>query len=565
MTSNRPTNYLFVGLTLATAAFVALLPKPGKPTAQSVAAKADGGTGSPTEAQPSRETAFDSPLKPFYDFLGLQTPLPPSPETAAKRYTLEREQGKLAIVEKWDKPDNRAGDPLYSWPNEKHLKGYSFRFLIASVPDPVSSGFAYRFDQLIEALQRALAADNLVIDQAWLPWRRANGLGKSATSLQEKHPGVILFRTAPDQTAANARPQKQRLLALLLVGETATTGVNQTAFRNAVRIIRNCQAHKEEGNRARVIGPYFSGSSVSLRRALENACDETNWRGVADPPVKVVCGSAAAFDVKWFCEGWAKNGKQRAFETTILPDKLVLRHLWSYLDNPIQSGALPPASPTPTVVLYEGSTERGQRNRQNNPEKDTMIWVPFPFHISQLRAAYTREQLTRLVSLGLPHSGRNLPFPHEEGQSKETLRGVLKAQSPLMTATVADLVLNNLVATLKQWRIRRVCLVSTDPQDTIFLAQVIRNLDPDIQLVGVGHDLLFTHDDYGHALRGMIVAGTYSLYPGFQPWSDLPANQGRARPAFSSLTQATRDTITRRWSIWPRGRMGIGQICGLRW
>jgi hypothetical protein len=517
MTANRSTSALLVGLALVAAAFLALQPKASKP-----ASSTDKQRESPkmllVQPQPDAKGTQAGPLTPIYDFLGLAVPGPPKGAVA--------EQGRAA-----------ARDRPYEWPSERHLEGYRFRFLIASVPDPIDSGFAYMFDQVVEAMQRALDVDDLVIDRAWLPWQRERVPGKPASRLQDEHPGLILFRSTPRTDGAG----RNNLFALLLVGETPTAGVAKTAFTNAVRLIRDCPAAvKEEGNRLRVIAPYFSGSSVSLRLALEQARKEMESaeQGRArtpEPLVKVVCGSARGFDHSLFRTGWATSGKERAFETTILPDELVLEHVWRYLEEQAKlTRASTRELPNPIFVLQEANTGFGQytdRKAREGTSRFTMYRIPFPFHISQLRAAYTREQLARLESQGLPRTGRNLPFPSVDG--KETQRGALRAQGPLLTAATNELVLDNIVTLMAQKRVRRVFLVSTDPQDAIFLARVIRDRHPDVQLVTLGHDLLYTHEDYNYALHGMIVAGTYPLYPAFQRWSDLTLKPSPSRILFS--------------------------------
>ena len=51
------------------------------------------------------------------------------------------------------------------------LHGYDKEFLIVTVPDPIDSPFGYLFDQVIDAVQRAVEKKNAYsLDRAWLPW-----------------------------------------------------------------------------------------------------------------------------------------------------------------------------------------------------------------------------------------------------------------------------------------------------------------------------------------------------------------------------------------------------------
>jgi hypothetical protein len=240
----------------------------------------------------------------------------------------------------------------------------------------------------------------------------------------------------------------------------------------------------------------------------------------------VVCGSASGFRYAQFAKaGWADDQPNPpAFEATVLPNRTVLHWLWKYLGNPANPKT---AKPPPNILLLQESntafgesvTHHGPRHAEADPDQPHVFRVPYPLHISQLRASYEQQQAARLESRPVPHVGRDLPFP-AEGINKEAMRrSEVTAQAPLMTATVNDLILNNLVTTMEQKQAQHVCIISTDPQDQIFLARLIRDRYPDVQLATTEGDLLFTHEDYNYALRGMITASTYPLHMDVQRWS----------------------------------------------
>src|SRR6516225_9320242 len=134
-----------------------------------------------------------------------------------------------------------------------------FRFLVATVPDPVASHLDIEFDRAIESLQRAAAFEGYSFERYWLPWRAQNAGGiyanasatalRSEERLRQEQPGLLIFRrllkpvvpksedTAPGRPKAliqdscyqGAENQDQRLL-IFLVGETPTAGLNRTAF-----------------------------------------------------------------------------------------------------------------------------------------------------------------------------------------------------------------------------------------------------------------------------------------------------------------------------------------------
>src|SRR5262249_14268389 len=122
--------------------------------------------------------------------------------------------------------------------------------------------------------------------------------------------------------------------------------------------------------------------------------------------------------------------------------------------------------------------------------------------------------------------------PAEEGSGREP-RDSFPSHAPLMTSTLNDLVLNNLTTSMAQYGgVRHVELLSTDPQDAIFLARVIRDRCPDVQMLMLGSELLYTDADYSAALRGTVVASSYPLYPPFQRWS--APGEFRTRLLFAS-------------------------------
>jgi hypothetical protein len=557
MFSDREKGGWFLGLAALAAVFLGVQLRPAGHPASADAAKQRDDPRAPA-AQPAPGPAAEGPLKPVWEFLGpAATPRPPKEPTWAKRFALELSSNGPVVSERPPRQEER--ERLYDWPSCAELTGCHFRFLIATVPDPAESGFPGMFDQVVESLQRAIEADNYVIDHKWLPWEKPAAPGRQVDSLdRQTHPGLILFR---EDLSPGEDPRKPKrglsLLALLLVGETPTAGIHKHAFLNAVRVIRDCPGHKEEGNLVRVIGPYFSGSAVSLRLALHKTREDMPTdAGIPQPGIKVVCGGASGFSHKEFLKpftegGWTGNkdcnlalpGQQvdeKPFQTTILPSDLVLTWVCRYLGNPLDPVQGEP--PAPIIVLYEANTSFGQGVAENvkcncktkeDPRKVPFFLLPFPLHISQLRSSYTKDQLAKLESQGLPRSGRNLPFPMEDGDGRPSGRETIRAQAPLLTAAIDDLILDNVVTTMAQKQVRHVCLVSTDPQDAIFLARVIRDRYPDVQLFAVGNDLLFTHDDFHYALHGMILGSTYPLHPSCQRWSDLSLQKQRSRILFA--------------------------------
>jgi hypothetical protein len=550
MSEDRQEGRTWLGYGAVATVILALLVRPGEhPSGAGHSKQSEDKKGSLLTPGLEDGPAPSGPLKPVWDHIGRA---PSKDDTHKKKFAVELSTaGAVVYDEAYGKEPHRQ---IYDWPSCCYLEDFSFRFLIATVPDPSGSGLAHEFDQTIEVLQRAIEADDYVIDRAWIPWRTDGPPQRTGSNLGDKHPGLVLFR---DDHSREERERytngKKRLLVLLLVGETPTAGISKSAFFQAINIIHSCTGDKKEGNRIRVVGPNFSGSAGSLsmalrevRQEMEKPDKEKPWE---EPWIKVVCGSASGFDHHEFAspgpKGWCreKKGKEELpFEATILPNDILLRWVRKYLGDP--TNPVEGRSPKSLLVLHEANTSFGkfaldkdeqQKDKQlqktakeqkdgdaSDPTQTKLYKVPFPLHISQLRAMATKEQLARAENAGLPHSGRNLPFPSEGLRSEEAAgREVIPVQAPLMSAAIADLILDNLVTPMAQMQVPYSCLISTDIRDTIFLANTIRERYPDVQLVTLGGNLLLTHEDYTYALRGMIVVSTYPLYLRVQKWSDL--------------------------------------------
>ncbi len=508
---NRPFNGFVFGLGAVVVALFALQPKAPGQADKAGAAKRPRESPAAAKGVPGANPD-GGPLKPFWDFL---CP-PPS-----------RKAPVAGAGELWP--------PADCW-QENNV---SVQFLIATVPDPTDSGFGYMFDQVVEAVQRALEMSGYVIDHAWLPWPRPGARkdkDRDPVRAHERQPGLILFRRDHTEGGATAEAAPRRhLLALFLVGETPTAGIHRAAFFNTVKLIEKFPGRVGQKEPLRVLGPFFSGSQVSLGLALREARDEK----AEGPPVHVVCGSAMAFDGKQFFRTWQRDEAGDTFSTTILPDSLIRRWLYKFLDNP----ADPPAGtqPEPLVVLQEANTGFGQTTRQQGRQGlpgragghgKRVFTVPFPLHVSQLRASYTKAQLARLETLGTPRPAWDMPLP--QGDEEDTVNEVIPIQDPLMTTVLNSRVVDNVVQAMAQRRTRHVCLIATDARDKVFLASLIRDRFPDVQLCTTGSDLLLTHPDYRYALWGMVVGSTYPLHPTVQGWGEMTDKSDKDRIVFAN-------------------------------
>jgi hypothetical protein len=110
---------------------------------------------------------------------------------------------------------------------------YQIKAMIATVPDPVNSHRVLQYDRALEAIERAVSSASYTFDRYWIPWDEVYSLPQSDPDKlaaidekrhrREEQPGVLLFRKSEND-----------LLAVFLVGETPTSGINKIAFVHAV-------------------------------------------------------------------------------------------------------------------------------------------------------------------------------------------------------------------------------------------------------------------------------------------------------------------------------------------
>jgi hypothetical protein len=162
------------------------------------------------------------------------------------------------------------------------------KIVIATMPDYVDSYSAWIFDRNLDGIQRAAGALRYVLDRFHLPdWDPDAPSGKVRGGRHEVEPGVILYR------GFDRDRKVERLLLVLMPLETATAGIQKRAFLSAAALAHE-MAPREP---LRVLGPSFSGSSLSLRFAMQAALQEKMVL-TQEPAILVRSGSATNPDNK---------------------------------------------------------------------------------------------------------------------------------------------------------------------------------------------------------------------------------------------------------------------------
>ncbi|HVN88474.1 MAG TPA: hypothetical protein VMT61_01535 [Candidatus Binataceae bacterium] len=438
-----------------------------------------------------------------------------------------------------DRPWSRGDHP--STGEARVLTGsrahFQIDFLVASLPEPGSPPLRSQFDADLDAISFAVGRDGYSLANFDLPWiddASKSGPSSSDSALAGKgsrsrtEPGVMLFYREAKE------PQDfSRLLVMMIVGESPTRGVNPTALRDALDQIAwlsgwkpgkpsapaylsaMVQSAVSGARQVRVIGPSFSGSAISIRNVLE----EWSTSFASNPPqARIVSGAATAI-----ADELTSTNPPVDFVTLRVPDKAAIPILRSHF--------LPHGITNPPVVLLTENTTYGASFAQAGRSKSAhggsfaggFLKIPFPLHISDLRTASGKQSVSASSDATQQLIGRNLPLPDETAQQ---VRDVVPAFSE-RSAVYNQLVLENLLATIRAERARYVGVVATDVEDLVFLVRQIRANCPDVTVFTTSADLLYTHSDFLPDLAGMQVFSTYPLFFSEQAWTNPDEGTGR--------------------------------------
>lgn len=500
-------------------------------------------------------------------YLGIRgiptNPPPPEPakEAAAKRIAEAEKKDQSAEEDASDdllfaKPLDRFRNVQGVKPTDQaqwFIEGWDVQFVVATVPDPVDSTSGHRFDSVVDAIRRAVESFRFVYVDSYYPWLRPSGRkvgaprppGITDVTVQgsppkltitpreagtvrdyEKQPGMLLFRSW-----AKAEQNNGQLLVVLLVGETATGGIHQTALKTGLNFVRYYFDNRLLDNDydLHLLGPFFSGSQGSLARAL------VDWQGTVPPPKRpktfhVYSGSATALDRKGFLDAWA-SPDSIDLRATVIPESIIFKELLLHLnlaDYDDKTSRL--RSRQKVALLHESNTgfgdvfkhqltvgKIGDHGDASTSARKGVVFFPFPMHVSQVRSGYGKTgEIGKNLLPNLPTLGGKLPIPFgQEGRVRDTMPPV----DPLMTAVTAERILAAMLATIKNEGFPYVAITASDIKDAIFLATLVREQCPDSRLLFTSSDTLLSHPNYSYYLKGAVVGSTYPLYPNNQEWS----------------------------------------------
>ena len=399
-------------------------------------------------------------------------------------------------------------------------------------------------------------------------------------------PGVILFRLRPHVTPDEQTPS---VLLVYVVGETPTTGVHKKALEAALQEFQwFCSATEGSNHRVPnaypkpttpacerldVMGPSFTGSVPSLEFTLRS------WLGVATKPsVRIISGSATsvATDESFLLR---RNRVQLQFSATTAHDSVTTKQLLDYLhriepskeagcrvaflvegntaygqsiSRPSEKSRDPEQHDTDTKPhdtaragskpdeCSENSTNQDAKTEQRAPDRvekadegtrdrdehAAPVTIPFPLHISQLRAASEKQRYQLEQASAQPvFRSPLLRLPLEDAdERRDSIRALSELDLPSAEQSLASA-----LSTISQDAFHFVGIFATDVRDTMFLAQEVHEHDPSAVLFTVNPDVLYLHPEINPATRGMLIFSSYPLFNANQKWSLSNSTDARLR------------------------------------
>ncbi|HEY7769978.1 hypothetical protein [Longimicrobium sp.] len=415
--------------------------------------------------------------------------------------------------------------------HQRHV--YSLDVLIATVPDPVDSRLDWAFDSYLASVRRAHERTGYVIDRFWLPWGSVPDTlrTESGARVREEYPGALLFRRLAGNTV--------QLSLVYVVGEVPTRGVHRPALKRALderrQLLRAFARPGNPGSRptsraagrtvqgpVKIVGPAFSGSSLSLRAALDAGGDSAI----------IISGSATNRDNLSILQDSSPGpgGRKRiTFRATVHSDEAFLRALEARIFDPLGIRR------DQVAILLENSTGYGQNaldeiiqagsGRGGTPRDSARyLVVPFPMNISRLRSEYARRPVSAPAA-PVAGAGAVAPIPVDMSDPGRPLESPPVLSS--LTVPALETQLAEIGTALTRRRVRAAVILASDVRDKMFLAAELRRRVRDVQVFTFEGNALFLAPDRNRDLRGMVVVSTYPLFLRNQWWTAGPRDRER--------------------------------------
>lgn len=397
-----------------------------------------------------------------------------------------------------------------------------FRFVIATMDDPIYTHFALGFDRKAEAIQQAAADAGYVYDSSWLPWdpkettydRIADqDIADDRKDAREEQPGILLFRKALSGDVPKSDDPYKNGLAVFVVGDDPTDGIHRKQFQNATAWIAALK-HTGESNPPyyelpkAILGPSFSGSLPSLAALLNDISLPPNHNRT----ISVFSGEVTSnASVEWF-KGATRDRFDLHFASFQPADYGALDRYCRYLlDSQFELRHL--------AIVSEDETAFGADEAGSNCDGSASFY--YPRDISALRSAYQKESVFNsgaAAPAADPRRTLATDLSDPEGQQHDTIR----AFSGDQTALSQEAVLQQIVSFLRVHQSEYILLRSSNPLDQLFLSHYLRLAYGQGRIVILGADLLLRREHGAARLSGIMTLSSYPLYPWGADWTRGP-------------------------------------------
>jgi hypothetical protein len=389
--------------------------------------------------------------------------------------------------------------------------------LMAAIEDPIHTHLGLETDRTIEAIQVAAAAASYNPYSHFLPWRPAvatsNAEETANGELDLHQPGLLIFRkdVPPEQPA--------EYLAVFLIPELPTTGLDQEAFFIAQKIMADTTARTgyptSDPYVVRFAGPNFSGSMASfadIDSLLHNSDPQYSIHAfsgsITRPPDHPFANPDSMLKlaqtpdcqaINAFVTGVREYG-YRADEIAIVSEE------GTEFGNDLGS---------------RGSNIDGQNQDDPNPPcQKGPLFLHFPREISKLRNAYGAQagattQTGPTTKSGSSQADISVNWQDSEASHGDDVPAYGGQQTPLSQLAA----LSSLPGILRRQNIKALGILATDPMDEAFLIRFFKKTSRDIRLFLRDPDLLYLRALDAGSLSGTLLVSNYPLISQNQFWS----------------------------------------------
>jgi hypothetical protein len=422
--------------------------------------------------------------------------------------------------------------------------------ILASVADPERTHLGMETDRTLEAITAAAAEAEYTPYVQDLPWANktagnvattvagvgnpgATAANTNPASPRQRYPGLLVFRRASPKTDSVLSGKAPDYLALFLITETPTSGLDPEQFHAVLRIIDQLPNRASPHDTLLMLGPGFSGSVASLEDVAGHL---VKMRPEIGPPqYSVRCIAASSGTVTN-----AKLNVEQAGCSSLLniqtQDQKALTEFTAAVKNMGYAGD------QIALISEEGtkygnqdnvsSSTSGGRKKSQDTGQGGSLRLHFPRGISNLRNATDPAQSSSPATAPNGQPVLRLDWRDARPDAGDTpIFGGY--QTPLSEETV----LSELAETVKAENIKAVGILASDPWDVTYLIHWFKEATPDVRLFVRDLDLVYLRTPDVGSLAGVLAVNNFPLIPENQLWSSDAAHRERHILTFPSSSQ----------------------------